>query len=356
MAIRLADLAAELGAVLVGDGARTVDGVAPLERAGPSQLSFFSNRKYKAEYQATRAGAVIIGGADRATPPPPGAALLVVDPSYLAFARVSAKFHRPPAPRPGVHEHVVIDPTASVDPTATLLPFCYVGPGAHVGARAVLHAGCVVLDGARIGDDALLYPGCVVREACVVGNRVILQPGAIVGSDGFGFAFDPKRMRHEKVPQVGRAVVSDDVEVGACTCIDRGTLGDTVVGPGAKLDNLCRIAHNVEIGALSLIAGCTAIAGSTKLGTGVVCGGQVGIVGHLDIGDGARFAAKSGVHGNVPKGATMGGWPAVEQKQWLREQAAIRQLPELLREVRALRKRVDELEEQVAATAAGKEG
>ena len=349
MGVRIAELAAELGATVHGDAERVIEGVAPLHVAGPSQLSFFSNRKYKAQFLATRAGAVIVEPGDLKAERPPEATLLAVDQAYLAFAKVSTRFHRPPAHPPGIDPRAHVDPTAVVDPTATVLPFAYVGRRARIGARTVIHAGCAILDDAVVGPDSLLYPGVVVREECRLGARSIVQPGAVVGGDGFGFAFDAKNLRHYKVPQVGKVVVGDDVEIGANTCLDRGTLGDTTVGPGVKIDNLCQIAHNVEIGPLSLLAGCSAIAGSTRLGTGVIVGGQVGIVGHLDIGDGSRFAAKAGVHADVPPGATMGGWPAVDSRQWMKEQAALHQLPDLLKQVRALAKRVEELEGQQRA-------
>ncbi len=346
MGVRIADLAAELGATVHGDGDRVIDGVAPLHAAGPNQLSFFSNLKYKAQYLASKAGAVIVEPNDLSLGRPAESTILAVDQAYLAFARVSTRFHRPPVYPAGIDPRAHVDPTAEVDPTATVLPFAYVGRGVKIGARCVIHAGCAILDGAEIGPDSLLYPGVVVREECRLGTHTIVQPGAIIGGDGFGFAFDAAHLRHFKVPQAGRVVVGDDVEIGANTCLDRGTLGDTKIGPGVKIDNLVQIAHNVEVGPLSLLAGCSAVAGSTKLGAGVILGGQAGLVGHLEVGDGARFAAKAGVHSDVAAGTTMGGWPAVEHKQWLREQAALHQLPDLLKQVRALSKRVAELEEQ----------
>jgi UDP-3-O-[3-hydroxymyristoyl] glucosamine N-acyltransferase len=345
MGVRIAALAAELGATIHGDGDREIDGVAPLDVAGPGEISFFSNRKYKGQYLATRAGAVIIEPSDLALGRPEGATILAVEQAYLAFAKVSTRFHRPPAHAPGIDPRAHVDPTAEVDPTATVLPFAYVGRRAKIGAHTVIHAGCAILDDAVIGPHSLLYPGVVVREACRLGAHAIVQPGAIIGGDGFGFAFDREHLRHFKVPQAGTVVIGDDVEIGANTCVDRGTLGDTKVGSGAKIDNLCQIAHNVEVGPLSLLAGCTAIAGSTKVGTGVVMGGQVGLVGHLTIGDGAKFAAKSGVHADVEPGATMAGWPAIDSSAWMKEQAALHRLPDLLKQVRMLEKRVAELEE-----------
>jgi UDP-3-O-[3-hydroxymyristoyl] glucosamine N-acyltransferase len=225
----------------------------------------------------------------------------------------------------------------------------YVGPGASVGARTILFPGVYVGAGARIGDDCILYPNVVVRERCVVGHRCTLQPGAVVGGDGFGFAFDMEGdgsgPRHFKVPQSGIAELEDDVELGANACVDRATLGRTVIRRGAKIDNLVQLAHNVEIGPLSLIASQTGIAGSTKVGMGVAMAGQVGIVGHVTIGDGARLGAQAGVSNNVPDGETYTGYPAGPHREWLREQGALRSLPKLVKRVRELEKALKKLQE-----------
>ncbi len=347
MEATLGELAALLGAELEGDPARVVSHLAPLEDAGARALSFFSNRRYKKAYLATEAGAVLVGNRDRELGKPAGVALLWVDDAYLAFAKASNHFHPQPRPAAGIDPRAVVDPSAELDPTATVMPFCVIGPKVKLGEGVVLHPGCVVLEGATIGEGSVLWPGVVVCAGTVLGARTVVQPGAVIGGDGFGFAFDPDGpggVRHLKIPQVGRVVVDDDVEIGANTCIDRGTLGDTRVHQGVKIDNLCQIGHNVEVGPLSLLAGCTAIAGSTKLGVGVVCGGQVGIVGHLTIGDGTRFAARAGAAGDTDAGETVSGWPAVPHKRWLREQAALRRLPDAITELRDLKKRLAALE------------
>ena len=344
MEITLAELAARIGARIVGDADRVVEGVATLEAAGPRDVAFFANARYRDRYLATGAGAVIVGSDQAEGERPAGAALLVVDPAYLGFARASALFHPPARHEPGIDPRAAVEAGAEIDPSATVLPFAYVGRGVRIGPRTVIHAHCAILDGATIGADCTLYPGVVVREACVLGDRTIVQPGAVIGADGFGFAFDPKRMQHLKVPQIGRVRIASDVEIGANTCIDRGTLGDTTVGQGAKIDDLVMIGHNVEVGPLCLFAGQTGIAGSTKVGAGVMTGGQTGIIGHLRIGDRARLAARSVVYTDVEDGASIGGHPAIDQKRWLRESAAVHQLPELLKEVRSLRKRLEALE------------
>lgn len=349
MEILLRDLASELGGRVIGEDGLLISGVETLDKATASHISFYTNRRYKKAFLATRAGAVIVSERDAEGEVPEGASLLVVDEPYLAFAKVSTRFHRPPAYEPGVDPRAAVEAGAEIDPTATILPFAYVGRGVKIGKRAVVHAHCAILDGAVIGDDCVLYPGVVVREGCTIGPRSIIQPGAIIGADGFGFAFErkgPNGPRHFKVPQVGKVVVGSDVEVGANTCIDRGTVGDTKIGDGTKIDDLVMLAHNVEVGPLSLLAGCSAVAGSTRLGPGVVLGGQVGVIGHLELGAGAKVAAGSRVLTDLPAGSESGGYPAVNQAHWLREQAARQRLPELLKQVRELKKRIEELEQR----------
>jgi UDP-3-O-[3-hydroxymyristoyl] glucosamine N-acyltransferase len=340
----VAELAAKVGGEVAGDGALRVEGVAPLEAAGPAELSFFSNKKYRKAFEASRAGAVLV---EPGTEAPAGRTVIRAPNAYLAFARVSTLFHpaRPAVPEvaPGAFVH----PSARVHPSAQVMPLASVGPRAEIGARTVLRPGVHVGEDARVGEDCILYENVVVREGCLVGNRVILQPGCVVGADGFGFAFDPEGEgqgpRHYKVPQAGNVVVEDDVEIGANSCVDRATLGTTRIGRGTKIDNLVQIAHNVEVGPLCLIVAQVGIAGSTKLGMGVVAGGQVGIIGHLDIGDGVRFAAQSGVMGDVPSGETYAGTPALPHAQWLRSTGAFHRMADVLRDVRQLKAEVARL-------------
>jgi UDP-3-O-[3-hydroxymyristoyl] glucosamine N-acyltransferase len=318
----------------------------PLEAAGPSDISFFANRRYAAEFAATGAGAVIVGEGEQVAP---GRTVLRSGNAYLAFARISTLFHPPREPMPEISPAAVIGEGAVVDPSAEVQALAYVGRGATIGARTILFPGVVVGDRARVGDDCVLHPNVVVGERCVVGNRCTLQPGAVLGGDGFGFAFDMEGdgsgPRHLKVPQSGIAELEDDVELGANSCVDRATLGRTLIRRGAKIDNLVQLAHNVEIGPLSLIAAQTGISGSTKVGMGVAMAGQVGIVGHLDIGDGARLGAKAGVSNDVPAGETYSGYPAGPHREWLREQGAMRKLPELWKRVRELEKQLKKLQE-----------
>jgi UDP-3-O-[3-hydroxymyristoyl] glucosamine N-acyltransferase len=343
----LAELAERVGGRVEGDGSLVLKRVMPLEDAGPSDISFFANRKYASRFAASRAGAVIVGEGDEAAP---GRTLLRAGNAYLAFAKISTLFHPPRESVPEISSRASIAPGARVDPSAEVKDFVYVGPGATVGARTILFPGVVVGEGARIGDDCVLYPHVVVRERCIVGNRCILQPGAVVGGDGFGFAFDMEGdgsgPRHFKVPQSGIAELEDDVELGANTCVDRATLGRTVIRKGAKIDDLVMIAHNVDLGPLSLAAAQVGISGSTKVGMGVVLAGQVGLVGHLDIGDGARIGAQSGVMHDIGAGETYSGYPATQHKDWLKESAGVRQLPELIKRVRDLEKALKKLQEE----------
>jgi UDP-3-O-[3-hydroxymyristoyl] glucosamine N-acyltransferase len=340
----LAELAALVGGEVSGDGRLAITGVAPLEEAGPDQISFFSNRKYRAAFEASRAGAVIV---ERGEAVPEGRTVLRAPGAYLAFARISTLFNPPPVARPGVSPQAAIHPEACVDAAAEVGPHVSVGPGAAVGPGTILRPGVRLGAGARVGADCLLHENVVVRERCLVGDRVILQPGCVIGSDGFGFALDlegaGRGPRHFKVPQAGIAVVEDDVEIGANTCVDRATLGATRVGRGAKLDNLCQVAHNVVVGPLSILAAQVGISGSTKLGVGVVAWGQAGLVGHLTIGDRANIAAQAGVAQDIGPGERVAGSPARSDVQWARNSAAFDRLTEMRRELRALQRQVEAL-------------
>ena len=345
--LSLLDLAARIGAEVRGDGARIVSGVAPLETAGPEELAFYANPRYRKELAGTRAAGVIVA-AGEAAHVPAGAVTLVAAQPYVAFAKASAVFYRELTLEPGAQKFALVDDTSQVHPTAAISPGAYVGPGARIGARTTLHAGARVLDNAEIGEGCTLWSGAIVRERCIVGNRVVLQPNCVIGSDGFGFAFDLEGdgngPMHRKVPQAGIVRIEDDVEVGACTCIDRATLGETVIGRGTKIDNLVQVAHNVRVGPLSLLVAQCGISGSTELGQGVILAGQVGVVGHLKLGDGARVGAQSGVSRDLEAGETVSGAPAIGHREWLRMVAALPKVADLLREVRKLEKRVAELE------------
>jgi UDP-3-O-[3-hydroxymyristoyl] glucosamine N-acyltransferase len=340
----LAELAARVGGTVEGDGALRLEGVAPLEDATASDLSFLSNRKYRAAFEASKAGAVVV---EPDVEVPAGRALLRAPNAYLAFAKIATLFHPPREAVPEVAPEAVIHPSAEVHPSAQVMPLASVGPGAVVGARTILHPGVHVGEESRIGEDCILYPNVVVRERCLIGNRVILQPGCVIGSDGFGYALDLEGEghgpRHYKIPQAGNVIIEDDVEIGANTCVDRATLASTIVRRGAKIDNLVQIAHNVEVGPLCILASQVGISGSTKLGMGVAAWGQAGIIGHLTIGDRANIAAQSGVTSDVAPGARVAGSPHKPDVQWARNAAVYDRLTDMRRELRELRKEVDRL-------------
>ncbi len=342
---RLGDLAERVGGRVVGDPDRRVVGVATLEAAGPGDLAFLTNPRYRRRAETTRAGAVLVGRGVTL----PGRDLLEAGEPYVALAEILALIH-PPAPRrPGISPDARIGRDVSLGSDPAIGPFAVVGDGAVLGDRVTVGAGSVVGEGCSIGDDTVLVARVVLYPGTRVGARCTLHAGVVLGSDGFGYA--TSRGRHRKVPQVGRVVVEDDVEIGANTTVDRGTLGDTVVGRGTKLDNLVMVAHGVRVGPDCLLAAQSGIAGSTELGRGVSFAGQSGAAGHLRIGDGAAVGAKSAVLEDVPDGAFVAGIPAVDHRTWKRSQAVLKRLPELRAALRRLERRIEDLE----ATARAKE-
>ena len=326
----LGDLAAAVGGAVEGDPSTLIDDVAPLESAGPRQISFLANPKYLRQALQARPGAVLAApGIDL-----PGLNVVRVKDPYLAMARILALFHPPERIEPGVRVGASVGRDARIDPSAAVLEGVRVGDGVAIGPRTVLHPGVAVGDGCRIGADAVLHPNVTLYPRTVVGDRVILHAGVVLGSDGFGFAHDGTTP--VKIPQVGNVVVEDDVEIGANTTVDRATFGSTVIGRGTKIDNLVQIGHNVVIGPGSILVAQSGISGSTKLGSGVVFAGQSGAVGHITIGDGSRVGAKSAVTHDLPAGSFVIGHPAVDARIWKRAAVAFGRLPEILRRLRRL--------------------
>jgi UDP-3-O-[3-hydroxymyristoyl] glucosamine N-acyltransferase len=350
--VALGDIALHLGAALDGDPSARIDGLASLESAGPSQVAFLANPKYAAGLAASRAGAVLVAPASRAAAAARGAALVVDDP-YAAYARLSqwwAARVRPAAPA-GVH------PTAVVDPAARLGAGVSVGPGAVVEADAVLGDGVVVGAlafvgrGASVGAGSRLDARASVLHGSVLGARVAIGAGAVVGGDGFGFA--PTRDGgYEKIEQLGRAVLEDDVDIGCNTTVDRGALGDTRIGRGTKIDNLVQVAHNVTVGEHTVIAGCTGIAGSTHVGARCRIGGGVGIAGHIRIADGTTLLGATQVTRTIAKPGVYGGpFPFDDNASWEKNAATLRKLHLLRQRVVALEK----LEKAIPSTNPGPE-
>lgn len=310
------------------DASRPILGAAALEAAGPSDVAYMDNPKYTDALAATKAGLCLVSPRFAARVPE-GTVALVTPAPYHSFARILAKLF-PDALKPGsvfaaqgVAPGAFVHATAVLEAGVTIDPGAVIGPGAEIGAGTVIGSQAVIGPQVRIGRDCAIGPGCTLQST-LIGNRVIIHPGARIGQDGFGFAMSPKG--HMKVPQIGRVIIQDDVEIGANTCIDRGASRDTVIGEGTKIDNLVQIGHNVVIGRHCVIVSQVGIAGSTTLEDFVVLGGQVGLAGHLTVGMGAQVAAQSGVAGDIPRGARYGGYPAQPALSWARESAFLKNL------------------------------
>ncbi len=336
----LGRLADALGASLEGDAARVVTGVAPLEAAGPDQVSFLTDSKYLKQAGVSRAGAFLVA---RDVSGLPGA-LLKVDRPQQALIALLERFHPGAPAAPGVHPAACVAEGARIDRAASVGPLAVVEAGAVVGARS--RVGALSFVGARavLGEDVRLFPRVVIREGVRIGNRVIVHSGAVLGADGFGYAFDGRA--HRKIPQVGGLRIEDDVEIGANSAIDRATLGETVVRRGAKIDNLVQVGHNCDIGEDVILVSQVGIAGSSRIGNRAVLAGQVGVADHVEIGAGTILTAQSGVPSDVPAGEVWSGTPSRPTGETKRIWAAESQLPELVKRVRALEKRVRELEER----------
>jgi UDP-3-O-[3-hydroxymyristoyl] glucosamine N-acyltransferase len=332
--MRLSELAAALGCRLEGDGEIEISGVMGMEQARAGQLTFLANPKYAPKLKNTRASAVL------ASQTVPGIATLISANPYHDFARALEFFYQAPRPAPGIHPLAAIAATAQIGENASIGPFVAIGENAVIGRNAVLHPHAVVYAGAVLGDDVTLHSHSVVREFCRVGNRVILQNGAVVGGDGFGFA---KRAdgSHHKIVQSGVTVIEDDVEIQSLTSVDRATVGETRVKRGAKIDSLVQIGHACVVGEDNIICSQTGLAGSSILEKNVLLAGQVGISGHLTIHEGAIVYAQSGIGGDVAPNTRVSGSPAFDASEWLRAITAFQKLPEILRTVRELKRKIE---------------
>jgi UDP-3-O-[3-hydroxymyristoyl] glucosamine N-acyltransferase len=337
--IVLRDLAASLGCELHGDGDIEITGVAGMEQAGPGEVTFLANPKYAPKLKQTRAAAILISKPLGESKP----ASLVSSNPYHDFARALALFYQPPRPEPGVHPQASIAATASIGEGASIGAFAVVGERVTLGRNAVLHPHVVIYEGARIGDDFCAHSHATVREYCRIGHRVILQNGVVVGGDGFGFA-KTSQGTHFKIVQSGVTVVEDDVEIQSLSSIDRATMGETRVKRGAKIDSLVQVGHACVVGEDNIICAQTGLAGNSILGKNVLLAGQAGISGHLTIHDDAVVYAQSGIGGDVPAGAIVSGSPAFDSREWLRAITAFPKLPDLLKRVRQLEKRLEKLE------------
>lgn len=333
--IAASELATLVGGRLIGPGDVTVAGIAPLERAGPGDLSFLAATRYLPYFQRTRASVTLVdpkfadalgGPATRIVVPDPHAALLAVIPALYPEAPWQA----------GVHLTAVIGQGATWDDPVAIGPYAVVGANVHLGKGVRIGARCVLGDGIAVGDDTQLFPGVTAYAGTTIGKRVIVHAGTVLGSDGFGYVPGRGGAAHRKIPHVGRCLIADDVEIGANACIDRGSIDDTVVGPGSKIDNLVHLAHNVRIGARCLIMAQAGIAGSVQVEDDAIIAGQSGIADHVTIGSGARVLVQSGVIADVPARTTISGYPARPHRDVLRAAAALYRLLKIVDELETL--------------------
>ena len=337
MTFTAAEIAKELQGEVRGDGSTVLTGFAPADRARAGDLTFAENETFFQRAEASAAAAILVSG-DFASHRKP---LIRVSNARVAFAKVLPLFFPEPTFAPGIHATAIIAASAKVDPTAHIGPYCVIGENVRIGARSVLQGGNHVGADSQFGEDITLFPNVTIYTRTQIGNRVRIHSGTVVGSDGFGYVVD--HGEHCKIPQVGGVIIGDDVEIGANVAVDRGTLGNTIIGKGTKIDNLVQIAHNVVIGEHSLLVAQVGVAGSTKLGSYVILGGQVGVAGHLKIGSQTTVAAQAGVMRDTKDGERMIGSPATEDRQGKRQIIAMQQLPDLLRRIREMEKKLQEL-------------
>ncbi len=340
----LGQLAEFLECEVAGDPSIEITGVSTIEKAGPGEITFLANKKYAPKLKSTAAAAIIASEPVKNT----AAATLVSANPYYDFARSLALYHQAPKPAPGIHSTACIAETAIIGPNASVGAYAVIGPHTTIGTNAVIHPHAVIYEGCTIGDDFTAHSHVSVREYTRIGDRVILHNGVVVGGDGFGFAKGPDD-HHYKIVQSGVTVIENDVEIQTLTSIDRAALGETRVKRGAKIDSLCQIGHGCVIGEDNIICAQTGLAGSTILEENVVMAGQTGSAGHLTVHKNAIVWAQAGIGHDVPENGIVSGSPAFDSRDWLRASATFSRLPQLLQTVRALERRVLELEKQIEA-------
>ncbi|HUN88256.1 MAG TPA: UDP-3-O-(3-hydroxymyristoyl)glucosamine N-acyltransferase [Terriglobales bacterium] len=334
--MKLSQIASTLGARLDGEDCE-INGIAGIEEAVPGQITFVANEKYAAAAKSTKASAVIVGE----NFPAITAATLRTKNPYLAFARAIPLFYDAPKYQPGVHPTAVVAQSAKIGSNAHIAAYAVIDEDVVIGNNCVVLPHVVIYRGARIGDNFFAHAHSIVREFCRLGDNITLQNGAVIGADGFGFAKDNEG-KWEKIVQSGPAILEDDVEVQANACVDRASVGETRVGRDSKIDNLAQIGHGSVVGEHTMICGQVGLAGSTEVGNNVILAGQVGVAGHCTIGDGVIATAQSGIPNDVEAGKMVSGYPAMDNRQWLRAVAIFNKLPELARSVRELQKRLNE--------------
>jgi UDP-3-O-[3-hydroxymyristoyl] glucosamine N-acyltransferase len=340
--MKLSELAGQTGARCApADSALEIAGAAGLDQAGAGQVTFLANPRYAAKVNTTSASAIYLG--ENVEVQRTDIAVLRAKDPYLAFTRALILFHPRPSLAPKVHPSAVIDPSAKIADSAFIAAHVAIGRSVTIGERVQLHPNVTVSDNVTIGEDSVIHSGAAIRENSILGDRVIVHNNAVIGSDGFGFAKDEQR-RWLKIPQTGRVVIEDDVEIGAGTTIDRASTGETRIKRGAKLDNLIQIGHSCTVGEDALLCAQVGMAGSSRVGDRVILTGQVGIGGHINVGDDAILYPQSGVPNDVAAGEVLVGTPAFEVSAFWRAIAVFKKLGDLPKRIRALEKRLDEIE------------
>jgi UDP-3-O-[3-hydroxymyristoyl] glucosamine N-acyltransferase len=334
MPFTAAEIARQLQGEVLGDGAVTLKGFAPADRAQPGDLTFAENENYFARAEQSAASAIIAPAGYTSAKK----TVIRVADARVAFARVLPLFFPEPAFAPGIHPSAVVARSAKIDPSVHIGPQCVVGENVIIGPRSVLQGLNFIGTGCQVGEDVNLFPNVTLYAQTEIGNRVRIHSGTVIGSDGFGYVLDGTA--HRKVPQIGNVIIRDDVEIGSNSSVDRGALGPTIVGAGTKIDNLVQIAHNVSLGEHCLIVAQVGIAGSCKLGNYVILGGQVGVAGHLKIGNKVSVAGQSGVMASIKDGEKVFGSPALPDRQTKRQMIAIQHLPDLLKRVADLERKL----------------
>ena len=337
--MKLGEIAQRLNCSTVGDTELEITGLAPIETAQANQLSFISNRKYKKHLATTEASAIIINDANDL---PPGKAGIISANPYLTFAEAMWLFYPPYQPQPGIHPTAVISPTAVIGEKVFVGALTVIGDNVKLADGVTVFDHCSIYPGVEVGTGSIIHSHCVVRENCRIGQKVILQNNVTIGSDGFGFAKSNDGSWF-KIPQAGIVIVSDEVEIGAGSTIDRATIGETVVGKGTKLDNLVQIGHGSSVGENTLLCAQVGLAGSTKVGNEVILSGQVGAAGHLEIGDKVIATAQTGIPNSVEAGKIVSGYPAIDNRDWLKSSAVFSNLPQLQKEIRTLKEEIQKL-------------
>jgi UDP-3-O-[3-hydroxymyristoyl] glucosamine N-acyltransferase len=338
--MKLSEIAARVDGVLIGEDC-DITGIAPIAEAGPGQLTFIANPKYRAKLKDTKASAVIVANDF----PPQRIPLLRVADPYYAFAKALELFHEEPEPPPGTHPTAIIGRRTRIGPHVMIGAHSVIGDDCRIGDKVIIYPNCTIYSHVTIGRETIVHSNCTIRERTIIGERVIIQNGARIGTDGFGYAKSPNGTWY-KIIQTGRVIIADDVEIGANSTIDRSAIGQTEIERHTKVDNLVQVGHASKVGENSLLCAQVGLAGSTTLGKNVVFAGQVGVAGHLTIGDNVVATAQTGIPSSVEPNKTISGYPAIDNSDWLRASAVFKKLPDLVKQIRKLQAEIEILRQQ----------